>query len=127
MGMVDTHSLADDFGALGVLLVVLQAHLAHGVEHAAMHRLEAVAGVGERAPDDYRHRVVEIRAAHLLFDVDGNEIRAAGRARPIERELGILVVWHRFFVAGGRRRKSPVKVGPGPQVSVVILVVLRGF
>ena len=74
VGMVDTHGLADDLGALGVLLVVLQAHLAHGVEHAAMDGLEAVAGIGQRAPDDDRHRVVEIRAAHLFFDIDGNEI-----------------------------------------------------
>ena len=93
--MVDTHGLTDDLGALGVLLVVLQAHLAHGVEHAAMHGLEAVAGVGQRAPDDDRHRVVEIRAAHLLFDVDGNETGAVGRRTAIERELGVLIVCHR--------------------------------
>ena len=74
VGMVDAHGLADDLGALGVFLVVLEAHLAHGVEHAAMHGLEAVAGVGQRAPDDDRHRVVEIRAAHLFFDIDRNEV-----------------------------------------------------
>jgi hypothetical protein len=48
--MVDTHGLADDLGALGVLLVVLQAHLAHGVEHAAMHGLQAVAASGSARP-----------------------------------------------------------------------------
>ena len=79
VGMVDAHGLADDLGALGVLLVVLQAHLAHGVEDAAMDGLEAVAGVGQGAPDDDRHGVVEIGAAHLLFDVDGDEVGAAGR------------------------------------------------
>ena len=80
VGMVDTHGLSDDLGALGVLLVVLEAHLAHGVEHAAMHGLEAVASVGQRAADDDRHRVVEIGAAHLLFNIDRNEVGAAGAA-----------------------------------------------
>ena len=50
--MVDAHRLADHLGALGVFLVVLQAHLAERVEHAAMHGLQSVAGIGQRAPDD---------------------------------------------------------------------------
>ena len=41
---------------------------------AAVDRLEAVADVGERASDDHGHRVVEIRPAHLVFDVDGNAL-----------------------------------------------------
>ena len=97
VGMVDTHGLADELGALGVLLVVLQAHLAHGVEHTAMHGLEAGASVGEGAPDDHRHGVVEIGAAHLLFNVDWDKIGAAGRCGSIEGELGFLVVCHRVF------------------------------
>jgi hypothetical protein len=67
-----------------------------------MDGLEAVAGIGESAPDDDRHGVVEIGAAHLLFDIDGDEV-AAGRDTAIERELGVLVVCHRGFEA---RRKA---------------------
>src|SRR4029077_14479944 len=79
------------------LLVVLKAHLAHGVEHTAMDRLEAVACVGKRPADDDRHGIVEIRPAHLLFNVDRNEARAVGgRSTAVERELGVLIVWHRF-------------------------------
>ena len=116
VGMVDAHGLADDFGALGVLLVVLQAHLAHGVEHTAMHGLETVASVGEGAPDDHRHGVVEIGAAHLLFNVDRDEIGAAGRCRWIEGELGVLVVCHRVFevrwdAAGGREKSRAGSAG----------------
>ncbi len=37
--MVEAHGLSHYLGALGVLLVVLQAHLLHGVEHTPMHRL----------------------------------------------------------------------------------------
>ena len=71
VGMVVAHDVADDLGGLGVLLVELEAHLLHAVEDAAMDGLEAVADVGQGSADDDRHGVVEIRAAHLLFDIDG--------------------------------------------------------
>jgi len=106
VGVVDTHRLTDDLGALGVLLVVLQAHLAEGVEDAAMHGLEAVQSAGQRAPDDDAHRVVEIGAAHLLFNIDGDKVGAAVRRRAAcEREEGIQFVGHMGFLGppeGGR-------------------------
>ena len=71
MGVVVAHDVADDLGGLGVLLVELEAHLLHAVEDAAVDGLEAVADVGQGAADDDRHGVVEIRAAHLVFNVDG--------------------------------------------------------
>ena len=76
--MVVTHHVADDLGGLGVLLVELEAHLLHAKQNAAMHRLEAVANVRQGAANDDRHRVVEVRAAHLLFKVDGAHIERAG-------------------------------------------------
>ena len=75
--------LADDAGALRVALVVVQPLRVHRVEDAAVHRLQPVAHVGQRAPDDDRHRVVEIRLAHLVFDRDlvaGVRLRAAAAA-----------------------------------------------
>ncbi len=78
VGMVVTHDVADDLGRLGVLLVVLEAHLLHAVEDAAMHGLEAVANVGQGAADDDGHRVVEIRPAHLVFNIDGEKQRRTG-------------------------------------------------
>ena len=72
--------LADHAGALRVALVVVQPLGVHRVEDAAVHRLQAVAHVGERAADDHRHRVVEIRLAHLVFDVDLRPVRL-GRGR----------------------------------------------
>ena len=109
--VVDTHRLPDNLCALGVLLVVLEAHLAHGVENAAMDGLEAVAGVWECAPDDDRHRVVKIRAAHLLFDIDRDETAFAWWLTAIEGELGVLIVWHRFFDPSERRQKGTVEAG----------------
>jgi hypothetical protein len=43
-----------------------------------MHRLEAVAHVGQRAAHDHAHRVVEIRAPHLLFETDRDRFLGEG-------------------------------------------------
>ncbi len=42
-----------------------------------MHGFQAVADVGQRAPDDHAHGVVEIRTPHLVFDVDGDQVLLA--------------------------------------------------
>jgi hypothetical protein len=44
--------LADDAGGFAKRFVGLEAELRHGEEGAAVHRLEAVAHVGQRTPDD---------------------------------------------------------------------------
>ena len=53
-------------------------------QDAAVHRLQAVAHVGQRAADDDAHRVFEIGALHLVGDRDGPDVGwlfAAGRLR----------------------------------------------
>ncbi len=70
--------LANHLGALHVLAIVQQAHVVHGIQDAAVHRLESVAHVGQRASDDDRHRIVEIRTPHLFFNVDGLHVGRAG-------------------------------------------------
>ena len=48
-----------------------------------MHRLQAVAHVGQRAADDHAHRVIEVGALHLVGDRDGPDVGwlfAAGAA-----------------------------------------------
>ena len=74
VGMVVAHHLADDLRALAVAACGRQPHGLHAVEHAAVRRLQAVPDVRQRAPDDYAHRVIHVRALHLVFDVDGNAI-----------------------------------------------------
>src|SRR5579872_3510066 len=76
--VVLTHDVSDDAGAFARRAIRIQPHLLHRVENAAMDGLESVANVGERAADDDRHRIVEIRPAHLLFDVDGLNVQSAG-------------------------------------------------
>ena len=77
VGMELAHHLTDDLGALDVLAVGLQAQLVHHVQDAAVDRLQAVADVGQRAPDDDRHGVIEIRRAHLLLEPAGLDVAAA--------------------------------------------------
>jgi hypothetical protein len=97
--MVLAHDVADDAGALAGRTIRLQAHLLHGVENAAMDGLESVTDVGQSAADDDRHGIVEIRLAHLVFNVDGLNVESAGAAFAAagwrgQGEFGILIVWH---------------------------------
>ena len=68
--MVVADDFADDLRALAVRPIRREAHLPHREQHAPVRRLQAVADVGQRAPDDYAHRVIHVRALHLVFDVD---------------------------------------------------------
>ena len=79
--------LADRLRGLAVLLVRRVAGLVHRVEHAPVHRLEAVAHVGQRAPDDDAHRVVQVGLAHLVFDVDRDQLLRE-RAAAVRRVHG---------------------------------------
>ena len=46
-----------------------------------MHRLEAVARVGQRARHDHAHGVIEVAALHLLGDGNGADVGRAGLVR----------------------------------------------
>lgn len=116
------HDLPDDAGALDVAAVGPQPHLVHLVDDAAVHRLEAVPGVGEGARVDDRVRVLEEGALHLVDDVDVEDpllVRVVGR-----RGLGAaaghrcrLLVWAwagsdaDHCGPGDRQRVA----GPGPE------------
>ena len=97
--VVLAHYFADDAGAFARGAIRIEAHLLHRVENAAMHGLESVANVGQRAADDDRHRIIEIRPAHLLFDVDGLNVQRTGATtiatrRRSQGEFWILIVRH---------------------------------
>ena len=63
--------VAHHAGALHIGAVPDVVGLVHGKQHAPMHRLETVTGVGQGAPDDDAHGVIQIAAPHLLFKADG--------------------------------------------------------
>jgi hypothetical protein len=67
-----SEDVADDARRLLVRLVVEVALLPHREKGAAVHGLQAVPDVGEGAPDDHRHGVVEVRALDLVLDRDRN-------------------------------------------------------
>ncbi len=104
VGMVLAHHIADDSGALARGPVGIQAHLLHGVQNAAVYRLQSVTHIGQSAADDHRHRIVEIRLLHLLFDIDGLNVERAGNAgavsatgRRSQGKFRILIVSHKSF------------------------------
>ncbi len=68
--MVFTDDVTDDARRFLVRLVVVVAQLAHGMQHAPVDRLQAVAHVRQRTPDDYAHGVIEIGLLHLVFETD---------------------------------------------------------
>jgi hypothetical protein len=123
MRVILLQALAHHAGALGVSLVVLQAFAVHGGKNAPMHGLQPVASIWKRAPHDYRHGVGEIRAAHLLFDVHGEKVRAAvWRRAAFERELRVLIVCHRVFLSspeGGKKRSGESRAGSAGYASIL--------
>ena len=75
------HHFADNLGAFAIRLVVRQAHFVHAEQDAAVHGLQAVSDVRQRPPNDYAHRVINVRTLHFVFDID---------RRLVERELTIV-------------------------------------
>ena len=94
VGVVLTHDVADDARALREPAVGPVAAVVHGVEHAPVHRLEAVAYVGQRAPDDDRHGVVDVGALHLDLQLDGLDAPAGagGLDRVVSHVVSLSVV-----------------------------------
>ena len=58
------------FGNTLEALIGAVTPVVHAVDHAAVHGLQAIAHIGERATDDDAHRVVEVAALHLDLQVD---------------------------------------------------------
>ena len=74
MRMIFTKNLADDTRGLLVGLGAPHARFLHPVEYAAMHGLHAVPHVGQSAGDYDAHRVVNIRRAHHVREIHGDNL-----------------------------------------------------
>ena len=68
VGVVLPHHVADDAGALLEPLLGIQTQLAHREQQPAMHRLEAIAHVGQRARHDRRYGVTQIALAQRVLE-----------------------------------------------------------
>src|SRR6185503_3143454 len=76
-----TDDIADGARRLLVLRRRREAELRHRIDDAALHRLETVRDVRQRAIEDDVHRVVEVRLARELADgrlFDLEEVRRRG-------------------------------------------------
>jgi hypothetical protein len=102
--------VADDARRLVVRLVAVGAELVHREQHATVHRLEAIPDVGERAPHDHAHRVIEVAAAHLVFEVDRDDFLGE-----FCHSVGLflrIVVWHaRECERSGRKTDLSAEFG----------------
>ena len=67
--MIAAQHVADAGRRLFERLVARQAVFVHGVQDAAVDRLQAVAHIGQRAPDDDRHRVFDVGGLHLVHEL----------------------------------------------------------
>jgi OOP family OmpA-OmpF porin len=65
------HHVADDARRLLERAVPVVVLLVHREQAATMDRLQAVSCVGQGPTHDHAHRVIQIRAPHLLFEADG--------------------------------------------------------
>jgi hypothetical protein len=81
VGMEAAHDVAYNLGAFAVLDVGRQVLLPHRVKDAALHRLQAVANVGQRPRRDDRQGVVEISSLSRFVERDGVD-RARAVATP---------------------------------------------
>ena len=70
MGVIVTHGLADDLGALEMLAGRHDPELAHGKQDAALGGLQTIASIGKRPGNDDRHGVVEEGSGDLFGDID---------------------------------------------------------
>ena len=114
VGVIFAEHFAHHTGALAVRPVAGEAQLVHRVENPAMHRLEAVAGIGQGPTHDHTHRVLQIGARHLVAQVRLNDpivgIAGTAAARPhrirhtcIRRPLSV-------YLGQWKQQKNPDKL-----------------
>ena len=89
MGVILTEHVTDAGGGFFMLLVARQAVLIHGVENAAVDRLQAVAHIGQGAGLDDRHGVLDERVFHF-----GHQ---RGLHNMLIREADVFRIILRFF------------------------------
>ena len=116
--------VADDAGRLLVRPVPVVVQLVHRVQHAPMHRLEAVAGVRQRAPHDHAHGVIEVAAPHFLFETDGQGFFGElGHGRQADGEREALILRCRTAVAtAATEGRNSVFVLRGPERLTALIV-----
>jgi hypothetical protein len=70
MRMIFADHVTDDARRLLVRLVVFVPEFAHRKQDTPVHRLEPISDIGQCPAHNDAHRIVEIRLAHLVFEID---------------------------------------------------------
>ena len=99
-----TQHLTHDTGGFLVGCVGTQSQLLHGIQYAAVDRLQAIACVGKGAGDDHAHRIIQIRITHLGIDINLLDISVLA----VRGNLGGFVC-HLFLFDKGSRHKKDTK------------------
>ena len=107
--VVFTDDVPDDARRFFVRLVVEVPELIHRIQDTPVHRLEPVTDVRDGAPDDDAHGVIDVRAPHLVFYVNGR------RMRPVLRPSLILLTY---------REGAPSSSSSGPRYAVCAATLL---
>ena len=94
--MVLAHRVADGARRFVVGPVRREIEFVHRIEDAPMHRLQAVANVGQGAAHDHAHRVIEIAALHFVEDRDGLDVGRLFGPRPIVAGVAQFVTSNRM-------------------------------
>ena len=81
--MVFTQHVAHDARAFFRGIIERVVHLVHRVQHAAVHRLEAVPNIGKRSPHDDAHRVIEVGLLHFLFKRHRQRFQGVGNRHAV--------------------------------------------
>ena len=100
VGVVVAHHVANHLGALPVLRVGGEVLLPHRVENAALHRLQAVTHIGERARGDDREGVIEIPGLRRFVKRDRLWPVRATAAR-VDDRLAVFVEQRSGFLSFG--------------------------
>ena len=107
--MERAHHVADDFGGFLERRAGIEPQQPHAVEDAAVHRLEAVAGVGQRAVHDGRERIGEIALFQRLAQLNLVNLRRFRRNQSFSHGEGL-----NFCGESGKARIGATGDAPKP-------------
>ena len=110
--MVSAEHRADRVRALAVGLVRRQAVFVHGVQDAAVHRLQTVPHIRQRTRHDDRHGIFKEALFHFLFEIHGKDLRHLTAARGLlggKRRIVSKFVHSQPFLSLFRQRSTSAR------------------
>ncbi len=107
--MERAHHVTDNLGGFLERRSRIEPQQPHAVEDAAMHRLEAVAGIGQRAVHDRRERVSEVTLFQRLAQLNLVNLRGLRRNQSFSHGDGL-----NFWGESGKAQIGATRSAPKP-------------